>query len=322
MQLDLIQAPVKTELQAVNTLLYNSLASGVSLIDDIGKHALDSGGKRLRPLLLLLIAKDCGYQGEQHILLAAIVELIHTATLLHDDVVDSSARRRGRETANVRWGDQSAVLAGDFMFTKAFQMLIELGNLDLMDVLINTTNKIVEGEAQQLRARHNLELTEDQHLAMIQAKTAVLFEACAKLAALLGQVNPTSYQALSNFGLHFGTAFQIMDDLLDYTGSESKTGKPLGNDFLEGKITLPVLYALQHATQHDITQLREAFQKPSPSDFTTVQEILETCGAFQYVNDFAEKQMQAARAALANLPTTEYLSAALDLADFSLSRTY
>lgn len=322
MQLDLIQAPVKTELQAVNTLLYNSLTSGVSLIDDIGKHALDSGGKRLRPLLLLLIAKDCGYQGEQHILLAAIVELIHTATLLHDDVVDSSTRRRGRETANVRWGDQSAVLAGDFMFTKAFQLLIELGNLDLMEVLITTTNKIVEGEAQQLRSRHNLELTEDKHLAMIQAKTAVLFEACAKLAALLGQVNPASCQALSKFGLHFGTAFQIMDDLLDYTGSEIKTGKPLGNDFLEGKITLPVLYALQHAPKQDIAQLREAFQKPSPSDFPNVQKILETCGSFQYVNAFAEQQMQAARAALANLPTTEYLNAALDLADFSLSRTY
>lgn len=317
MQLISIQNPVEIDLEAVNALLLECTSSKVGLINEIEHYVLKSGGKQLRPLILLLMARASGAKGKAPIHLAAIIELIHTATLLHDDVVDNSMLRRSQKTANALWGNEAAVLAGDFLYSKAFQQLIELDHPDITKRLISTTHTIAEGEALQLLARDNLDIEESDYFQMIDYKTAELFEIAAYIGASLGQADANR---LSQFGKHFGRAFQLIDDLLDYCGTE--TGKPQGNDFLEGNITLPIIYALKNTTPTENTRLREMLTTKNLSALPDIAHLLKKTGAIDHVNHYATQEMQQAQQALNTLPDSAYRQAAFELIEFSLTRTY
>lgn len=322
MQLDAIKALVEDDFQAVNALILGSLHSKASIVNDLGHYIIQSGGKRLRPLLVILVAHACGYTGKDHINLAAVIEFIHTATLLHDDVVDDAVLRRGQKTANNVWGNEAAVLVGDFLYSKAFQMLTAVANLPVMTVIANATNTMAEGEALQLIERHNPETTEGGYLNIIRSKTAKLFEASAQVGAILGNANSALEQALTQFGLHLGMAFQLIDDVLDYESSTSDTGKKLGNDLAEGKVTLPLIYLLQNGNKKDTHLIQKAIRENGIEHLPLIQTLIQQSGALDYTRHFAKVESEHAKKALEKLNPSPYRDAAYALTDFAINRNH
>ena len=322
MDLEAIRALVAEDMEAVNALIHERLRSHVVLINQLGGYIVDSGGKRLRPLLVLLSARACGYNGDRHRLLAAIVEFIHTATLLHDDVVDASELRRGQETANALWGNEASVLVGDFLYSRAFQMMVEVESMRVMEILADATNTIAEGEVLQLLNCHDADTTQARYMEVIRCKTAKLFEAAARLGAVLGGMPPEVEEALAAYGMHLGTAFQIVDDRLDYSASSEQMGKNLGDDLAEGKPTLPLIYAMEHGSEEQRVLIRQAIETGGLSAIDAVVEAIESTGAIAYTDAAARREAQWAMDRLASVPDSRYKEALRALARFSVERTY
>ncbi len=315
-----VYALVARDFAAVNELIPRQLTSDVSLVEEIGHYIVDSGGKRLRPLLVLLGARACGYDGSAHIRLATIIEFLHTATLLHDDVVDRSDLRRGRATANATWGNAPSVLVGDFLYSRAFQLMVELENMDIMAILSDATNTIAEGEVMQLANIGNVALSEAEYLRVIRCKTALLFQAAAHTAGVLGSDDPDEINALKQFGVHFGMAYQLVDDYLDYAGDAKVMGKNVGDDLAEGKLTLPLIHALACSRPADAGLIREAIMARSAERLDDVLAIVRRSGALDYVQQAARQEGEHARASLGALPDNEYRDALENLADYSTAR--
>ena len=298
------------------------LNSDVALINQLGAYIIHSGGKRLRPLLVVLAARALGYAGDKHVALAAIIEFIHTATLLHDDVVDASAMRRGQSTANSVWGNEASVLTGDFLYSRAFEMMVDVGSMRVMEILAKTTNTIAEGEVLQLLHCHDPEVTEENYLRVIYSKTAKLFEAAARLGAVISGQPPAIEESLAKYGMHLGTAFQLIDDVLDYSADSKTLGKNVGDDLAEGKPTLPLLYALRTGNDAQRHLLRTAIEKGGLEHIEAVVDAIESTGANAYTARKAEDAARCATEALAAIPESPYKQALLDLARFSVHRTY
>lgn len=317
-------APILTlthsDREAVDREINRRLNSDVALINQLGTYIIHSGGKRLRPLLVILSARALGYRGESHIALAAIVEFIHTATLLHDDVVDASAMRRGQSTANTVWGNEASVLTGDFLYSRAFEMMVEVGSLQVMEILAKTTNTIAEGEVMQLLNVHNPDVTEESYLHVIHSKTAKLFEAAARLGAVISGGGSVAEVALAKYGMHLGTAFQLIDDVLDYSADSQELGKNVGDDLAEGKPTLPLLYALRTGSTEQRQVLRSAIEKGGLEQIEAVVAAIESTQANAYTARKAEDEARSAIEALAAIPESPYKQALLDVARFSIHR--
>lgn len=322
MQFESIKEPIRDSFQAVDALIVDSLHSKASIINDLGRYIIQSGGKRLRPLVVLLTAGACNYQGTHHIILAAIIEFIHTATLLHDDVVDDSTHRRGQKTANTVWGNEAAVLVGDFLYSKAFQMLVTVDNIAIMKVLADATNIMSEGEALQLLDRHNSETSEGSYLNVIRSKTAKLFEASAQIGAILGKVDKDLEDSMALYGLHLGTSFQLIDDVLDYQANPTKTGKSIGNDLAEGKVTLPLIYLLQNGKTEEVRQVRQAIRAGGEEYFPLIQKLITKSGAIEYTKRFAETEAKRAEQALTKLPASAFKDALRALVQFAVNRDH
>jgi octaprenyl-diphosphate synthase len=317
-----IRRLVRAEAQAVDRLILKRLRSDVALINELGHYIINSGGKRLRPLLVLLAARACGYQGQDHIELAAVIEFIHTATLLHDDVVDASDLRRGNQTANAIWGNEAAVLVGDFLYSRSFEMMVSVGSMRVMEILSHTTNIIAEGEVLQLLNCHDPDTTEERYRDVIRYKTAKLFEASAQLGAVLGEQPARIEQAMARYGMHLGTAFQLIDDALDYGSSGGDIGKNIGDDLAEGKPTLPLLYAMRKGTPEQVAAIRAAIENGGLEQIDTVMQAIESTSAIAYTAQSAQDDADLAIEALAELPAGPYKEALYGLAEFSVNRSY
>lgn len=313
---------VASDFELVNACIIRQLHSEVGLVENIGHYLIEAGGKRLRPLLVLLMAKTLGYEGSRHIDLAAIIEFIHTATLLHDDVVDVSSLRRGRLTANAQWGNAPAVLVGDFLYSRAFQMLVELGSMEIMAILSNTTNIISEGEVQQLVNAKNPDVTEENYQRVIHKKTAALFEAACEAGAVLAGADATRREAAHKFGQHLGMAFQLVDDALDYSGDAEALGKNLGDDLAEGKPTLPLIHAMRTGSEAERNLIRTAIEAGSGEQLQEILAIIQRTGALTYTQERAEFHAAAAQEYLNQLPHNPYAQALADLTRFSVTRNY
>lgn len=322
MDIERIRAPITDDLQAVNALIRRQLHSDVALINQLAGYIIDSGGKRLRPVTVLLAAHACGYSSSAHIDAAAIVEFIHTATLLHDDVVDESSLRRGRETANAIWGNQASVLVGDFLYSRAFQMMVSIGSMRVMEILADTTNTIAEGEVLQLLNCHDPDTTEERYMAVIHCKTAKLFEAAAQLGAVLAGRTHDEEQALAGYGIHLGTAFQLIDDVLDYSASSAELGKNIGDDLAEGKPTLPLIHALRHSALDERRIIREAIEYGGLDQIDIVTRTIESTGALDYTNHLAVEEANKAITCLARLKDSPAKDALIGLARFAVNRHY
>lgn len=313
---------VADDFEAVNQRILEQLHSDVELVENIGHYLIEAGGKRLRPLMVLLTTRALDYQGRDHLDLAAIIEFIHTATLLHDDVVDTSDRRRGRLTANAQWGNAPAVLVGDFLYSRAFQMMVAIGRMDIMSVLSETTNRIAEGEVQQLVNAKDPAVTEENYFSVIDKKTAILFASACEVAALLSDAPEAQRKALRAYGHHVGMAFQLMDDALDYRGDAQTLGKNVGDDLAEGKPTLPLIYAMQNGSPEQSSLVASAIRSGDASQLPQVLEIVNATGAMEYTLGRAHKQVEHARAQLSGLPDNRYTQAMAEVADFALARTH
>lgn len=316
------QTLAAADMARVDALIRKRLASDVVLINQIAEHIIGGGGKRLRPILVLLAAQACNYRGNQHVLLAAVVEFIHTATLLHDDVVDESDLRRGRKTANALWGNAASVLVGDFLYSRSFQMMVEADDMRVMRLLADTTNQIAEGEVLQLLNVHNPDTDEAAYLRVIQRKTAVLFAAASRLGGLLAGVSAAQEQALADFGLNLGFAFQIADDVLDYVSDAGTLGKNIGDDLAEGKLTLPLIYAIERASPAQATSLRRAIQTGGLDNLDNIVAAIRDSGALERATDRAQGYADAAKSALSSLPPGAARTALIDLADYALRRDH
>ncbi len=315
-----IRATVADDFDAVNRFILAQLHSNVSLIENIGHYIIDAGGKRMRPVMVLLSARACGYQGRDSIPLAAVVEFIHTATLLHDDVVDMSSMRRGRRTANEQWNNPSSVLVGDFIYSRAFQLLVELGDMQVMQVMADTTNAIAEGEVLQLLNKHQVSTSEDDYMNIIRNKTAILFQAAAHCGAILAGADQTQQDCLRRAGMHIGMAFQLVDDMLDYSGDARAMGKNIGDDLSEGKPTLPLIRAIQHSPEDQARILRESLHEGSTERIDEVVQIVLRSGAVEYTRSLAEQQADLAREALLQLPPTPYRTALERMTEVAVAR--
>jgi octaprenyl-diphosphate synthase len=315
-----IRALVAEDMVAVDRLIERSLHSDVALIDQLAHYIINSGGKRLRPMLALLAGRAAGHRGDNHIALAAIIEFIHTATLLHDDVVDASNMRRGRLTANLVWGNNASVLVGDFLYSRAFQMMVGIGNMRVMEILADATNTIAAGEVMQLSHCHDPDTSLERYMAIIHAKTGKLFEAAAQLGAVISGSDRTVEQAMTAYGRHLGTAYQLIDDVLDYSASAEEIGKNIGDDLAEGKPTLPVLHALWNSQGAQATGLRQAIEKGGLEFIGQVMAAIESTGAIAYTAALAAEHARLAAAALHPLPTSQFKDALLALADFAVNR--
>ena len=308
------------ELDAVNRAIQRRLDSDIALIRTLGAHIINSGGKRLRPLILLLSARACGYRGDDHVTLAAVIEFIHTATLLHDDVVDASAMRRGQATANQVWGNEASVLVGDFLYSRSFEMMVEIDNTEVMRVLAATTNAIAEGEVMQLLNARSPDTTEHAYLETIHRKTAKLFESAARLGAVISNRKPPVCAALASYGIRLGTAFQLIDDILDYNADSADTGKNAGDDLAEGKPTLPLIHALRHGTAKQRRAVRRAIENGERENIGEILAIVESTGALSYTAGQARLQAAAAVEALAGIEESPCKEALINLAEFSVKR--
>jgi octaprenyl-diphosphate synthase len=322
MDLSEIRAPVAEDMQAVDRLILRRLESDVVLINQIGHYIVGSGGKRLRPLAVLLSARACGYQGLRHTDLAAVVEFIHTATLLHDDVVDGSDLRRSRETANAVWGNEASVLVGDFLYSRAFEMMVDVENMRVMDILSHATNRIAEGEVLQLLNCNDPDTTEERYMEVIKRKTATLFEAGTQLGAVLAESPVEIEKAVADYGLQLGIAFQLVDDALDYRAEGETLGKNLGDDLAEGKPTLPVIKAMESGTDKERALLREAIESGGREQIAHVAEAIESTKAIDYTIGLARRYAQEAKNAVRLLPESAQRTALEKMADFAVSRTY
>lgn len=320
------QALVRTDMTAVDTLIRARLASDVVLINQISGHIIDGGGKRLRPMLHLLSARAAGYcdapNSAQHINLAALIEFIHTSTLLHDDVVDESDLRRGRKTANSLWGNAASVLVGDFLYSRSFQMMVELDSMRVMEILADTTNRIAEGEVLQLLNIHNPDTDEAKYLGVVERKTAVLFAAATQLGAVIAGLPREQEAAFAGYGLKLGFAFQIADDVLDYVSDAGTLGKNIGDDLAEGKATLPLIYAIERATPAQAATLRRAIETGGLDSLDNIIAAIRDSGAIKRARDLAQKYANEAKAALSTLQHSSARDALLVLADYALLRDY
>jgi len=315
-----IQALIADDMGAVNSLIQKRLQSDVVLINQLSHYIIGNGGKRLRPMLALLSARACHYQGTQHVDIAAIVEFIHTATLLHDDVVDESDMRRGKDTANNIWGNQAAVLVGDFLYSRAFEMMVDVGQMRVMQILSQATNIIAEGEVLQLLNCNDADTTEARYLEVIYSKTAKLFEAASQLGAILADRPAAEEQAMARYGMHLGTAFQVIDDILDYSASAAEMGKNVGDDLAEGKPTLPLIIALQRSEGSDAQMIRDAIEQGGLEHIDEILAIIQRTGALDYAHTVAENETKLAVACLSHLPESPYKTALTELAWLSAKR--
>ncbi|MGH8272786.1 MAG: polyprenyl synthetase family protein [Gammaproteobacteria bacterium] len=320
--LAVISAIAADDLAAMDRFIRARLASDVALVNELANHIVASGGKRLRPLVVLLAAHAAGYTGEQHINLAAVVEFIHTATLLHDDVVDGSERRRGRQTANALWGNAPSVLVGDFLYSRAFQIMVAVERMRVMAVLADATNAVAEGEVLQLMHCNDPDTSEDRYFDVIERKTARLFEAAARLGAVVAGRPEEEEDALGAYGLNLGIAYQLVDDVLDYSADPAQTGKNLGDDLAEGKATLPLIYARDHAAEDEAANLRHAIERGGTESLAKVLATVERTRALEYVRTRAEEFCAAACAALAPYPASPWRDALTELARFAIRRAY
>ncbi|PPC91206.1 MAG: octaprenyl diphosphate synthase [Methylobacter sp.] len=310
------------EAKAVDQLIVDELCSDVVLINQVGQYIIGNGGKRLRPMLLLLTAKALGQVSQDHLILAAVIEFIHTATLLHDDVVDESALRRGRDSANAVWGNAASVLVGDYLYSSAFEMMVRTSNMRVMEILSKTTTAIAEGEVLQLLNCNNPETTEGKYLEVISRKTAILFSAATRLGAVISNADADTEDALARYGQHLGVAFQLIDDALDYKADKDELGKNLGDDLAEGKPTLPLIYAIQNGTSEETAIITNAIKTGDRDAFNAVFDIVQRTKAIDYTENRATKEAQNAIDAIAFLKESCYKSALIALARFSVQRSY
>ena len=317
-----IQALAAPEMAAMDTLIRQRLASDVVLINQIAEYIIGAGGKRLRPMLLLLAAGALGHRGADAHQLAAVVEFIHTSTLLHDDVVDESDLRRGRKTANAVWGNAASVLVGDFLYSRSFQLMVELERMDVQQILADTTNTIAEGEVLQLLHVRNPDTDEAAYLRVIERKTAILFAAATRLGALLAGADATTCDALHRYGLALGYAFQIADDVLDYASDAATLGKNLGDDLAEGKMTLPLIHAMAHSGDAVRVELRRIVEHGDLDGLPTVQAAIERCSSLDYSRERALQYARDAEASLSALPENAFVAALHGLAQYSVSRDH
>lgn len=322
MSLALIQSSITEDMRAVDAVIRKSLHSEVVLINQVADYIINSGGKRLRPALVLLSAGVFGKIETRHHKLAAVVEFIHTATLLHDDVVDESALRRGRATANTLFGNAASVLVGDFVYSRAFQMMVGVQNMRVMDILAEATNIIAEGEVLQLLNINDADISDDDYLRVIHYKTAKLFEAATRLGAVICQASTEDENAMAEYGMRLGTAFQLIDDVLDLSGNSEDIGKNLGDDIAEGKPTLPLLYAMRHGDAKQSQLIRHAIEQGGLEDFSAIIQAVEETGALDYVRNIAKQEAELACKAIQHLPSTPQHQALIQLAEFSVSRTF
>ena len=322
MFLDNLKQLLTADMAPVDQVIRMRLHSEVSLVNQVSEYIINSGGKRLRPALVVLAADAFGYQGRHHHSLAAVVEFIHTATLLHDDVVDESSLRRGRATASALFGNAASVLVGDFLYSRAFQMMVEVGDMRVLDTMAETTNTIAEGEVLQLLNCHNADVDIANYMRVIHCKTAKLFEAAMRLGAILSKASAADEEAVAKYGIHLGTAFQLIDDVLDYSADEQQTGKHLGDDLAEGKPTLPLIYAMQHGSAAQSAVVRNAIEQGDVTKFTEVLAVVHATGALEVTRQRALKEAELACAAIASLPDTKHKQCLFDLAHFAATRQF
>ncbi|GAB6035329.1 octaprenyl diphosphate synthase [Galenea microaerophila] len=316
-----IRQLIAEDIAATDQLILNRLASDVVLINQIGHYIINSGGKRLRPLMTLLSARACGYEGTHHLTMAAVIEFIHTSTLLHDDVVDESDTRRGNKTANEVWGNAASVLVGDFLYSRAFEMMVEPDEMKVMQVMSEATNVIAEGEVLQLLNCHDISTDEARYMEVIHRKTAKLFEAATQMGAILAH-QPQWEAPLAQYGCWVGTAFQLVDDALDYMADEAELGKSIGDDLAEGKPTLPLIYMMAHGTEAEKAIIKRAIESEGIALIEEVSAIIQKSGAIDYTYQVARKEAEAAKAALAPLPDSHFKEALYALADLAVERTH
>lgn len=321
MNLSEIRELIQDDIQATDSLILQRLSSDVVLINQIGHYIINNGGKRLRPLLTLLSARACGYQGSDHQLMAAVIEFIHTSTLLHDDVVDESDTRRGSKTANEVWGNAASVLVGDFLYSRSFEMMVEPGIMRIMQVMSEATNVIAEGEVLQLLNCHDADTTEARYMEVIHRKTAKLFEAATQMGPILAQ-KPELEEAFVLYGRHIGAAFQLIDDALDYMADEAELGKNIGDDLAEGKPTLPLIYVLENGQEAEQSVVRRAIESEGIALLDEVTRIIQKSGAIDYTTGLARQEVQKAKQALGKLENTPIKKALLALADLAVNRNH
>ncbi|WP_194721185.1 octaprenyl diphosphate synthase [Noviherbaspirillum malthae] len=314
--------PIASDMEAVNTVIRQQLHSTVPLVNQIAEYIISAGGKRIRPMLVLLTANAFGYRGTHHHDLAAVVEFIHTATLLHDDVVDESSMRRGRETANAMFGNAASVLVGDFVYSRAFQIMVAVQNMRVMQILADATNVIAEGEVLQLLNMHDPDVTEERYLQVIRSKTAKLFEAAAELGALIAGASETDIAAAAEYGRSLGTAFQLIDDVLDYSGNAGDIGKNIGDDLREGKPTLPLIHLMQHGTAQQRELVRACITNGDEQHFDEILSAITTSGALDYTKREAEKAADRAANAIAAFGNSQFKDSLLQLCAFAVDRNH
>ena len=319
---DALYALIADDMRAVDVVIRRRLHSDVALVRQVAEYIVAGGGKRMRPALVLIAAKAMDYRGSDHHELAAVVEFIHTATLLHDDVVDESDLRRGRETANALFGNAASVLVGDFLYSRAFQMMVAVGSMRIMEVLADATNTIAEGEVLQLMNCHNADIGVEEYLQVIRFKTAKLFEAAGRLGAIIGGASPPIEAGLASYGMHLGTAFQLIDDVLDYSGEEVETGKHLGDDLAEGKPTLPLIHVMKRGSAEQASCVRHAIEEGGRDQFAQVLAAVRASGALDTARAYAEAESATAIAALDGLPASIYKDALIQLSSFAVARRY
>ena len=316
-----IQQLMHNDMQKLDTVIRNDLRSNVVLINQIGEYIVSAGGKRIRPLLTILCGRIAGIKDNELIhQMAAMIEYIHTATLLHDDVVDESGLRRGRKTSNAVFGNAASVLVGDFIYTRAFQMMVKSNSIRVLDVMAKSTNQISEGEVLQLLNIGRSDLTEKEYFEVIRYKTAILFEASARVAAIIANTNSKEEEALANYAINIGTAFQIVDDILDYTGASNSMGKNVGNDLIEGKVTLPLIYLLKNGSALEQQKIKDAIDKPNTAEVEFVISAIKNSGAIKYCSNLALQYVELATSELTIFPNSEYKDAMVELSHIAVER--
>lgn len=322
MGIDHLRELVNDDFEAVNALMSAKIKSPVQLIESVASHALQAGGKRLRPLLVLLASHACGYKGKDHIKLAAMIEFFHTATLLHDDVIDDSTLRRGRETTNHIWGNKISILVGDYIFTKYLQLMVEVGDIDIIELLIDIAPQMGSGEIQEFSNRYNANLTMSEYFDTIRAKTSLLFAAAASMGAFISKSENSVQKGLYTYGIHLGNAFQLIDDALDYCSDSKTFGKNIGADLTDGKITLPLLYALKFGTEKQQLKIKESIEQCTHDYLPEILEAMKETKAIEYTRDVAASEIDLAISALQILPDSTYKKALEELAYYAVHRNY
>jgi octaprenyl-diphosphate synthase len=320
--LDELKRAVAPDLALVDRVILDRLSSDVALVNEVARYIVGSGGKRIRPLVVVIAARACGYTGERHAEAATIIELIHTATLLHDDVVDGSKLRRGHDTANAVWGNEASVLVGDYLYSRAFQMMVTLGEMRIMGVMADATNRIAEGEVLQLMYTGDPDTTEERYFDVIHRKTARLFEAGTQIAAILAGASPKLEAAMAKYGRHLGTAFQLIDDVLDYKAGPLERGKNLGDDLAEGKPTLPLIHALRNSSREHQDLIRRAIEEGNATEIERITHAIESTGGLDYTARLARREADLAMECLKGLPDSEHEAALRGLADFAVNRSH